>query len=34
LLRRLMLQRLQGYTGDTLGASVEIGEMTWLIAVA
>jgi len=34
LLRRLMQQRLQGYTGDTLGASVEIGEMMWLIAVA
>ena len=31
LLRRLMLQRLQGCTGDTAGASVEIGEMLWLV---
>ena len=31
LLRRLMLQRLQGCTGDTAGATVEIGEMLWLV---
>jgi adenosylcobinamide-GDP ribazoletransferase len=34
LLRRLMLQRLQGCTGDTAGASVEIGEMGWLVGAA
>ena len=34
LLRRLMLQRLQGCTGDTAGASVEIGEMFWLVGAA
>ena len=34
LLRRLMLQRLQGCTGDTAGASVEIGEMCWLVGAA
>ncbi len=34
LLRRLMLQRLQGCTGDTAGASVEVGEMCWLIGAA
>lgn len=31
LLRRLMLQRLQGCTGDTAGATVEIGEALWLV---
>ena len=31
LLRRLMLQRLQGCTGDTAGATVESGEMLWLV---
>ncbi|WGZ94607.1 MAG: adenosylcobinamide-GDP ribazoletransferase [Candidatus Thiothrix putei] len=34
LLRRLMLQRLQGCTGDTAGASVESGEMLWLTGAA
>lgn len=34
LLRRLALQRLQGCTMDTAGASVEFGEMFWLIGVA
>ena len=34
LLRRLMLQRLQGCTGDTAGATVEIGEMLWLVGCA
>lgn len=34
LLRRLMLQRLQGCTGDTAGASVESGEMLWLVGTA
>jgi len=34
LLRRLVLQRLQGCTIDTAGASVEFGEMFWLIGVA
>lgn len=34
LLRRLMLQRLQGCTGDTAGASVESGEMFWLLGAA
>lgn len=32
-LRRLMLQRLRGCTGDTAGATVEIGEMLWLLGV-
>ncbi len=31
LLRRLMIQRLSGCTGDTLGATVEISEMLWLL---
>jgi len=30
-LRRLMMQRLGGCTGDTAGAGVEIGEMLWLV---
>lgn len=34
LLRRIMVQRLQGCTGDTAGATVEIGEMLWLVGVA
>lgn len=34
LLRRLALQRLQGCTIDTAGASVEFGEMFWLVGVA
>ncbi|OQX12716.1 MAG: adenosylcobinamide-GDP ribazoletransferase [Thiothrix lacustris] len=34
LLRRIMLQRLQGCTGDTAGASVESGEMFWLLGAA
>ncbi len=32
-LRRLMLQRLGGCTGDTAGAMVEIGEVLWLVGV-
>ncbi len=34
LLRRLMLQRLQGTTGDTAGALIEIGEITFLCTAA
>jgi adenosylcobinamide-GDP ribazoletransferase len=34
LLRHLVLQRLQGCTIDTAGASVEFGEMFWLVGVA
>ena len=34
LLRRLVLQRLPGCTIDTAGASVEFGEMFWLVGVA
>ncbi len=34
LLRRMALQRLQGCTIDTAGASVEFGEMFWLVGVA
>jgi adenosylcobinamide-GDP ribazoletransferase len=34
LLRHLALQRLQGCTIDTAGASVEFGEMFWLLGVA
>jgi adenosylcobinamide-GDP ribazoletransferase len=34
LLRRIMQQRLGGCTGDTLGASVEITEMLWLLGAA
>lgn len=33
-LRYLMMQRLGGCTGDTVGAVVEISEMLWLIGVA
>ncbi len=33
-LRRLMMQRIQGCTGDTAGATLEIGEMLWLLGVA
>ncbi len=33
-LRRLMLQRLRGFTGDTAGASIEFGEVFWLLGVA
>lgn len=34
LLRRLMLQRIGGCTGDTAGACVEFGEAAWLIGIA
>lgn len=34
VLRRLMVQRLGGCTGDTAGASVEIGEVLWLVGAA
>jgi len=34
LLRRMMVQRLRGCTGDTAGATVESGEMLWLVGVA
>lgn len=34
LLRRMMVLRLQGCTGDTAGATLEIGEMLWLLGVA
>ena len=34
LLRRLMIQRLQGCTGDTIGASIELGEVFWLLGAA
>ncbi len=34
LLRRLMHKRLGGYTGDTLGATVEITEVLYLIGYA
>jgi adenosylcobinamide-GDP ribazoletransferase len=34
VLRHLVLQRLQGCTIDTAGASVEFGEMFWLVGVA
>lgn len=34
LLRRLMIKRIRGYTGDTVGATVEITEMLWLIGAA
>ncbi len=33
LLRRLMIQRIGGFTGDTVGATVEITEMLWLVGV-
>ncbi|CAA6807029.1 MAG: Adenosylcobinamide-GDP ribazoletransferase [uncultured Thiotrichaceae bacterium] len=33
LLRRLMMKRLHGCTGDTAGATVEIIEMVWLATV-
>ena len=34
LLRRMMLKRLGGFTGDTVGASVEITEMLFLVGSA
>ncbi len=34
LLRRLMLKRLGGFTGDTAGASVELTEMLFLVGSA
>lgn len=34
LLRRLMMQRLRGFTGDTAGASIEFGEGFWLVGAA
>jgi adenosylcobinamide-GDP ribazoletransferase len=34
LLRRLMLKRLGGCTGDTVGATVEITEMLFLVGSA
>lgn len=32
--RRLMIQRLGGCTGDMIGATIEITEMTWLVVIA
>mgnify|MGYP001823868726 CR=1 FL=1 len=34
LLRRMMIRLIKGCTGDTAGATVEIGEATWLVAAA
>ncbi len=34
LLRRLMIQRLQGCTGDTAGATVEVSEVLWMMGIA
>ena len=34
LLRRMMLKYMQGCTGDTAGATVEVGEMLYLVGVA
>lgn len=33
LLRRVMMKRLQGCTGDTAGAGVELGEVFWLAGI-
>lgn len=33
LLRRLMMQRLRGCTGDTAGATIEFTELSWLLGV-
>lgn len=33
LLRRLMMRRLKGYSGDTLGGAVEVCEVGWLVGV-
>ncbi len=33
LLRRMMLNYLAGFTGDTVGATVEITEMLWLLGI-
>ncbi len=33
LLRRVMIRRINGFTGDTLGATVEISEAFWLLAI-
>lgn len=34
LLRRLMIDRLRGCTGDTIGAAIELGEVFWLLGAA
>jgi adenosylcobinamide-GDP ribazoletransferase len=34
MLRRMMIKRLGGCTGDTAGATVEITETVWLCAAA
>lgn len=34
LLRRLMIQRLGGCTGDMIGATIEVTEVFWLLGVA
>jgi len=34
LMRRLMLQRIDGWTGDTAGASIEVTELMLLLALA
>nr|MCS5559379.1 adenosylcobinamide-GDP ribazoletransferase [Oceanospirillaceae bacterium] len=33
LMRRLMLQRIDGWTGDTAGASIEVTELILLLAL-
>lgn len=33
LLRRLMLQRLLGCTGDTAGAGIEVSEVCWMLGI-
>ncbi|HCH32995.1 MAG TPA: adenosylcobinamide-GDP ribazoletransferase, partial [Oceanospirillaceae bacterium] len=33
LMRRLMLQRIDGWTGDTAGASIEVTELMLLLAL-
>ena len=34
LMRRLMLQRINGWTGDTAGASIEVTELLVLLVMA
>jgi len=34
LMRRLMMQRIDGWTGDTAGASIEVTELLVLLVMA
>ena len=34
LMRRLMMQRIDGWTGDTAGASIEVAELLALLVLS